>query len=58
MWGAQPALGSLAPTSTMPRKGMVPLGAATEKRGSWKAGRPWGMLPVRVSGWQPITWKE
>lgn len=56
--GAQPPPASLAPTSAMLQKGTVPLGAAMEKRGSRKAGRPWGMLPVSVSGWDPITWKE
>lgn len=56
--GAPSPPASLAPTSTMLLKGMVPLGTAMEKRGSWKAGRPWGMLPVSVSGWEPITWKE
>lgn len=56
--GSSAAAGQPAPTSTMLLKGTVPLGAAMEKRGSRKAGRPWGMLPVSVSGWEPITWKE
>lgn len=57
--GSRAAPGELpAPTSTMLWKGTVPLGAAREKRGSRNAGRPWGMLPVSLKGWEPITWKE
>lgn len=49
---------SPAPTCTILPKGTVPLGTALEKGGGRNGGSPRGMLPVSVSGWEPLSWKE